>query len=325
MTPCWNFPASVSARMVSKKFNDLALRGKAGTSHIEVDAMGRVIRELERNEGQSGQELVLTIDSGLQDYIIHRLEGLSAAAVVMDALSGEVLALVSTPGFDPNAFNKGLSEEAWRDLVSNAMGPLVNKSISGQYAPGSTFKMMIALAALEDGIISPDQRFFCEGHMELGDSRFHCWKEEGHGAMRIVSALQQSCDVYSSRWRGVLALDRISEMARRFGLGAKLGIDLPYERDGLMPTRDWKLAVVGSSWQLGETLLAGIGQGYVLSTPLQLAVMMARLINGGVAVEPYVTHDLVDGESTLQRPEPVFLPWVFPRPLLPLSRKAWMP
>lgn len=289
-----------------EKIYDLALRGKAGTSHIEVDAMGRVIRELERDEGQSGQELVLTIDSGLQDYIIHRLEGLSAAAVVMDALSGEVLALVSTPGFDPNAFNKGLSEEAWRDLASNSKGPLVNKSISGQYAPGSTFKMMIALAALEDGIISPDQRFFCEGHMELGDSRFHCWKEEGHGAMGIVSALQQSCDVYFFEVALRTGIDRISEMARRFGLGAKLGIDLPSERDGLMPTRDWKLAVIGSSWQLGETLLAGIGQGYVLSTPLQLAVMMARLINGGVAVEPYVTHDLVDWESTLQRPEPVF-------------------
>ncbi|MEE1562449.1 MAG: penicillin-binding protein 2, partial [Alphaproteobacteria bacterium] len=235
-----------------EKIYDLALRGKAGTSHIEVDAMGRVIRELERDEGQSGQELVLTIDSGLQDYIIHRLEGLSAAAVVMDALNGEVLALVSTPGFDPNAFNKGLSEEAWRDLASNSKGPLVNKSISGQYAPGSTFKMMIALAALEDGIISPDQRFFCEGHMELGDSRFHCWKEEGHGAMGIVSALQQSCDVYFFEVALRTGIDRISEMARRFGLGAKLGIDLPSERDGLMPTRDWKLAVIGSSWQLGE-------------------------------------------------------------------------
>ena len=209
-----------------EKIYDLALRGKAGTSHIEVDAMGRVIRELERDEGQSGQELVLTIDSGLQDYIIHRLEGLSAAAVVMDALSGEVLALVSTPGFDPNAFNKGLSEEAWRDLASNSKGPLVNKSISGQYAPGSTFKMMIALAALEDGIISPDQRFFCEGHMELGDSRFHCWKEEGHGAMGIVSALQQSCDVYFFEVALRTGIDRISEMARRFGLGAKLGIEI---------------------------------------------------------------------------------------------------
>lgn len=290
---------------IEKKY-DLALRGKAGTSHIEVDALGRVIRELERDEGQPGQELVLTIDSGLQNFIVRRLGGLSAAAVVMDALSGEVLALLSTPGFDPNAFNKGLSEEAWRDLVSNSKGPLINKSISGQYAPGSTFKMMVALAALESGIISPDQRFFCEGYVELGDSRFHCWRKKGHGWMDMVSALQQSCDVYFYEVARRTGIDRISEMARRFGMGVKLGIDLPSERDGLMPTRDWKLAVIGSSWQLGETLVAGIGQGYVLSTPLQLAVMMARLINGGVAVKPYVTHDLVDGESALQRPEPVF-------------------
>lgn len=290
---------------IEKKY-DLALRGKAGTSHIEVDALGRVIRELERDERQSGQELVLTIDSGLQDFIVRRLEGLSAAAVVMDALSGEILALVSTPGFDPNAFNKGLSEETWRDLVSNSRAPLINKSISGQYAPGSTFKMMVALAALESGIINPDQRFFCHGYVELGDSRFHCWKEKGHGAMDMVSALQQSCDVYFYEVARRTGIDRISEMARRFGLGTKLGVDLPGERDGLMPTSDWKLAVIGSPWQLGETLVAGIGQGYVLSTPLQLAVMMARLINGGVEVEPYVTHDLVDVESTLQRPEPVF-------------------
>jgi len=289
-----------------EKTYDLALRGKAGSSHIEVDALGRVIRELERNEGQSGQELVLTIDSGLQDYIVHRLEGLSASAVVMDTLSGEVLALVSTPGFDPNAFNKGLSEETWRNLVSNSRSPLVNKSISGQYAPGSTFKMMVALAALEGGIITPDQRFLCEGYVELGDSWFHCWKEKGHGSVDMVSALQQSCDVYFYEVARRTGIDRISEMARRFGMGTKLGIDIPSERDGLIPTRDWKLAVIGSSWQLGETLLAGIGQGYVLSTPLQLAVMTARLVNGGVAVEPHVTHDLVEGESALRRPDPAF-------------------
>ena len=289
-----------------EKMYDLALRGKAGTSYIEMDALGRVIRELERDEEQSGQELVLTIDSGLQEFIIRRLEGLSASVVVMDALNGEVLALVSTPGFDPNAFDKGLSEETWRDLVSNTRSPLINKSISGQYAPGSTFKMMVALAALEGGIITPERRFFCEGYVELGDSRFHCWKEKGHGFVNMVSALQQSCDVYFYEVARRTGIDRISEMARRFGLGTKLGIDLPSERDGLIPTRDWKLAVIESSWQLGETLLAGIGQGYVLSTPLQLAVMMARLVNGGVAVKPHVTHDLVDEESTLQRPTPVF-------------------
>ena len=304
--PLLRLPGSRIGKNGVEKAHDLALRGTAGHRHIEVDALGRVIREVDRNEGQPGKDLALTIDSGLQEFIFRHLKDMSAIAVVMDALSGEILAMVSTPGFDPNAFNEGLSTEAWHDLVSNPKGPLINKSISGQYMPGSTFKMMVALAALENGIVSPDQRFFCEGHMELGDRRFHCWKEGGHGAMEMVSALQQSCDVYFFEVARRTGIDRISEMARRFGLGAKLGIDLPGERDGLMPTRDWKLAVEGSSWQLGETLNAGIGQGYVLSTPLQLAVMTARLVNGGVAVEPHVIRNLVNGESILQQSRPVF-------------------
>lgn len=278
---------------IEKKY-DLALRGKAGTSRVEVNAFGRIIQELERDDGQSGQELVLTIDVKLQEFIMRRLRGQSASVVVMDAHSGEVLALVSTPGFDPNAFNKGMSESGWRELISNPHAPLVNKSISGQFAPGSTFKMMVALAALENRIITPDQRINCKGFLELGKRRFHCWKRGGHGSMDMVNGIKQSCDVYFYEIARRTGIDRIAAMAHRFGLGEALGIDLPGERGGLIPTRDWKLAVIGMPWQQGETLLAGIGQGYVLATPLQLAVMMARLVNGGVAVKPYLTRDLVD-------------------------------
>ncbi|MBT4770770.1 MAG: penicillin-binding protein 2 [Rhodospirillaceae bacterium] len=281
-----------------EKNYDLDLRGSAGTSQIEVNALGRVIRELEREEGQPGHEIVLSIDAELQRYVTSRLKGESASVVVMDAYSGEILALVSSPGFDPNAFNKGLSESDWQELITNVKSPLTNKAHSGQYAPGSTFKMVVALAALEDGIVTPEQRFFCPGYVELGDSKFHCWKKDGHGYVDMVGGLEHSCDVYFYELSRRTGIDRIAEMAQRLGFGASSGIDLPNGRDGLVPSRAWKEAVFGGSWQQGETLLTGIGQGYVLATPLQLAVMIARLVNGGREVKPHLTLDSIsDGQS----------------------------
>ena len=276
-----------------EKNYDLDLRGSAGTSQIEVNALGRVIRELEREEGQPGQEIVLSIDAELQRYATNSLKGESASVVVMDAYSGEILALVSSPGFDPNAFNKGLNESEWQDLVTNAKSPLTNKAHSGQYAPGSTFKMVVALAALENGIVTPEQRFFCPGYVELEDSKFHCWKEDGHGYVDMVGGLKHSCDVYFYELARRTGIDRISEVAQRLGLGMASGLDLPNGRDGLVPSRAWKEAVVGGAWQQGETLLTGIGQGYVLATPLQLAIMTARLVNGGHEVNPHLTLDSI--------------------------------
>jgi len=274
-----------------EKVYDLALRGTSGTSQVEVNALGRVIRELERHEGQPGQDISLTIDLNLQRLASERLAGESGSAVVIDVHSGNVLALASTPAFDPNAFNRGLSHEEWRALITNPKAPLANKAIAGQYAPGSTYKMAVALAALEKGVATPETTVTCHGRMRLGNARFHCWKRGGHGPMNMKSAIAQSCDVYFYELAKRTTVDRISAMARRLGLGQTLGIDLPGERDGLLPTRDWKLATIGRPWQLGETLIAGIGQGYVLSTPLQLAVMTARLANGGRAVRPRLTRD----------------------------------
>ncbi len=270
-----------------EKAQDLKLRGKAGSSAVEVNAIGRVVRELSRRDGQPGDDVALTIDMGLQAFVHGRLAGMqSASAVVMDVHTGEVPAMTSTPSFDPNVFTNGVSAEEWRALTADARGPLINKAIAGQYAPGSTFKMMVALAALEAGIASPKHEVFCTGSVKLGNMRFHCWKKYGHGRVDMYKGIQQSCDVFFYDLARRTGVDRIAAMAGRFGLGRVLGVDLPGERPGLIPTRDWKLATLGEPWQLGETLVTGIGQGFVLTTPLQLAVMTARLVNGGRAVKP---------------------------------------
>ncbi len=291
---------------------DLALRGTGGNSQVEVNAFGRVIRELERNEGQPGAEVVLTIDLELQRFVSERLVGESAAVVVIDVRNGEILAMGSTPGFDPNAFNRGLSTDEWSALVNNPMSPLINKAVAGQYPPGSTFKMVVALAALDKKVITPSTRFFCPGSLKLGDSRFHCWKRGGHGWMDLENAIAQSCDVYFYEIAKRTGIEKIAEIANRFGIGAKLGVDLPGEQPGIMPTRAWKQAVFDRPWTQGETLHAGIGQGYVLTTPLQLAVMTARLVNGGYMVIPHLTRDIISDDGAVARgrgePKSVGLP-----------------
>jgi penicillin-binding protein 2 len=272
-----------------EKIHDLALRGKGGSSQVEVNAFGRVIRELERREGEPGAEVKLTIDMGLQNMVAQRLGEESASAVVLDVHSGEVLAMASTPAYDPNAFNTGLSASEWQALVNNPRAPLTNKAIAGRYAPGSTFKMAVLLAALEKGAITPDTKVFCNGFMELGNARFHCWKKHGHGLLDAQGAITQSCDVYFYEAAKRTGIERIAAMAERLGFGHKLGIDLPGERGGLVPTPKWKRGAMDAAWQGGETVITGIGQGYLLVTPLQLAVMTARLVNGGFAVTPRLT------------------------------------
>ncbi|MBT7756706.1 MAG: penicillin-binding protein 2, partial [Rhodospirillaceae bacterium] len=271
---------------------DESLRGKAGNSRVEVNAYGREIRELARQDGQPGDDVVLTIDAGLQEAISRRLADESAAAVVMDIHRGEILAMVSAPSYDPNAFNLGMSTKAWRALVQHPRKPLINKAIAGQYPPGSTFKMIVALAALETGVAGASHRVFCNGVIELGNTKFHCWRHRygGHGWLDMKQAIAQSCDIYFYDIARRIGVDRIADMARRFGLGTALGVELLGERDGLVPSKDWKLAVTGVPWQMGETLITGIGQAYLLTTPLQLAVMTARLANGGIAVTPKLSR-----------------------------------
>lgn len=275
-----------------EKAYDLTLRGSAGTSEVEVNARGRVIRELARDEGEPGKDTTTSLDFALQDFLTQRVaEQRSVAAVLMDSHSGEILAMVSTPSFDPNEFNEGLSIARWQALTGDPLSPLTNKAVAGQYAPGSTFKVAVALAALESGAATASSKVFCPGYLQLGDTRFHCWKPEGHGVLDMHGGIKHSCDVYFYETARRTGIDRIAEMASRLGLGNLTGIDIPGERPGLIPTRAWKKAVLGHPWTQGETLVTGIGQGFVLATPLQLAVMLSRVVNGGKMVTPRIVRE----------------------------------
>jgi penicillin-binding protein 2 len=269
-----------------EKAQDFVLRGAAGTSQVEVNAYGRVVREIATAPGQPGQDVVLGIDMAMQDFVTRRCAAEpSVSCVLLDAATGDVIALVSSPGFDPTAFSTGLTPAMWQELSSDPRNPLTDKAIGGVYPPGSTFKPVVALAALESGSITPETAISCPGYIELGDATFHCWRKGGHGTLRIHDGIKQSCDVFFYETARRTGIDRIAEMAKRMGFGAPLGLDIPGERGGLIPTREWKLATTGVAWQQGETLIAGIGQGSVLATPLQLATMAARLATG-LAVVP---------------------------------------
>ncbi len=275
-----------------------ALRGRAGSRHVEVNAYGRVIRELARDNGVPGDDHILSLDMGLQEYVCARLEDHSASCAVIDVVNGEVLALASVPAYDPNVFARGVTNPEWEELIRNPRAPLSNKSCSGQYPPGSTFKMIVALAALEGGHMSPGEWVFCPGFMRMGNVQFHCWKKGGHGSMAMIDGIMQSCDVYFYEVARRVGVDNIAAMSRRFGFGEILGIGLPGEKAGLVPTSEWKLATYGVPWQKGDTVVIGIGQGYMLTTPLQLAVMAARIGNGGYAVTPTLVREIRRRDGT---------------------------
>jgi penicillin-binding protein 2 len=291
--PIMALPGLRIGRAGLEKHHDLALRGRAGTMELEVNAVGRVIRELDRQEGRPGEDIGLTIDTELQKSVLDRLGEESASAVVLDCRNGEVLAMATNPSFDPSVFNSGVSQAQWVEWTSNRRAPLINKAAAGLYAPGSTFKMVVALAGLEAQAISQSERLNCPGYLDLGDTRFHCWRKGGHGMLDLRGALKNSCDVYFYEVARRTGIDRIAAMSNRFGLGVKLDIELPGARTGLVPTRGWRIAQ-GHAWNIGDTVVHGIGQGFLQLTPLSLAVMAARLATGR-AVQPHLTR-LVGGE-----------------------------
>lgn len=272
-----------------EKLFERDLRGQGGNLKLEVNAFGRIMKEIERIDGISGKRIDLTIDSRLQEIAFDSFGEESGAAILLDVNNGEILAFASAPSFDPNILTQGLNNQDWNDLTMNEKKPLSNKAISGMYSPGSTFKMLVALAGLESGAIRPETRFFCAGKMFLGNHPFHCWKKEGHGYLSVVDALQHSCDIFFYETAQKVGIDKIAEMSRRFGLGSKIDIGLENEKEGLIPDREWKLKRFGENWQQGETVITGIGQGYLLTTPIQLVTMMARLVNGGYEVKPTFT------------------------------------
>ena len=265
---------------------DYKLQGKSGTVKLEVNAYGRVMKEIERDGGHQGESLTLTVDSRLQKAAYEAFGEESGAAVVMDVRSGEILAMVSTPSFDPNLFTNGISYKHWNELSNNERTPLVNKAVSGQYSPGSTFKIVVALAALEAGVIDADTHFYCAGGMEIGNIRFHCWNHYGHGSLNVVEALKYSCDIFFYETALRVGVDKIREMALKLGLGQTLSVGLGNEKSGLIPSKSWKKANYDTLWAPGDSANTGIGQGYVSVTPLQLVTMLSRVVNGGYAVSP---------------------------------------
>lgn len=272
-----------------EKLFEKDLRGQGGNLKLEVNAFGRIMKEIERVDGVVGKRIDLTIDSRLQEIAFDSFGEESGAAILLDVNNGEILAFASAPSFDPNILTQGLNAQDWNALTMNEKKPLSNKAISGMYSPGSTFKMIVALAGLESGAIRPETRFFCAGKMFLGNHPFHCWKKEGHGYLSVVDALQHSCDIFFYETAQKVGIDKIAEMSKRFGLGNKINIGLENEKEGLIPDREWKLKRFGETWQQGETVITGIGQGYLLTTPIQLVTMMARLVNGGYEVKPTFT------------------------------------
>ena len=238
------------------------------------------MRELDRQEGQTGSTLQISTDTALQSYVQARLGQNSASAVVIDCTTGDILAIASSPGYDPNKFVRGISLKDYAELRDNERRPLASKSVQDAYPPGSTFKMITALAALEAGVISPNDTVKCRGHLEVSDRKFHCWKAGGHGNMNLEKSLRESCDVYYYELALKVGIEKISQMAKTFGIGVRHDVPLSAESKGLAPDKKWKLLNRGREWVIGDTVNASIGQGFVLCSPLQLAVMSARLATG---------------------------------------------
>ena len=275
---------------IERQFEDV-LRGSAGVMKVEVNALGRVMRNLDRKEGKPGNNIQLTVDTELQAYIQARLGSESASAVVMNCKNGEILAIASSPSYDPNKFVKGISYSDFNELRDNEFRPLASKTVQDAYPPGSTFKVVTALAALEANIISPKDNFSCGGKMEISNRFFHCWKKGGHGEMDLAKSLIESCDVYFYELALKVGIDRINEMATQLGLGIQHDVPMSAITKGLVPSREWKLKNREQEWLVGDTVNASIGQGYVLSSPLQLAVMAARLASGR-NVKPMLTKSI---------------------------------
>ncbi len=270
---------------------DEKIIGKVGYQRYEVNAYGKRIREILINSGQVGESFKTTLDYEVQKYTNELLKDKAAAVCVMDVYNGDVVSLVSSPTFEPNAFVHGLDKKYWDSLIKDEKKPLTNKALSGLYPPGSTIKTLVALSALENGIIKPLDSFRCKGKIELYGEKFHCWEKKGHGIVNLRKGIQRSCDVYFYEVARKLGVDRLSETAKRFGLGKKVLNDFVEERSGVVPNTKWKKKFIGQNWYLGETLHSGIGQGYFQSTPIQLCLMTAQIANGGFEIKPRILTD----------------------------------
>ena len=275
---------------LEKLLNDEMI-GEPGLQRFEVNAYGKRIKELKLIQGIEGKNFRTTIDEKIQVFSNKQLEGKSGSICVMDIYTGDIVVSVSSPTFNPNKFVHGISRKEWDELIKNERKPLMNKTFAGLYPPGSTIKPIVALSALENDVISPKLVIQCKGNIERYGTKYHCWKEKGHGFMTLRSAIKQSCDIYFYEVSRRLGIDRLSDTAKKFGLGKKVLESFNEEKSGVVPNTKWKLENIGKSWYLGETLISGIGQGYFQTTPLQLCLMTAQLANGGYEIKPRIIDD----------------------------------
>jgi len=273
---------------LEKSFNPL-LVGKAGQREIEVNSNGRIIREISKVDSIKGEEVSLSIDLRIQQYAINLLKSHRAGSInVINIKNGEILCMASTPTYDPNKIIQKPNKEYWESILANTLSPLTNRSIQGLYSPGSTFKMIVAIAALKHGIINTDTTHSCTGKIGFGNRLYHCWKTNGHGKMNVTDAIKQSCDVFFYEISKKLGIDKIAEVAKDFGLGQSYDISLPNQKTGIVPNKKWKKEKKGESWYAGETLISAIGQGFVLTNPFQLAVMTSIIASNGKMIEPTI-------------------------------------
>jgi penicillin-binding protein 2 len=266
------------------------LNGMRGGEQVEVDAAGRKIRVISRKPPVSGASIYLTIDKDLQALVERALVGKKGAIVAIDPNDGEILSMASTPSFNPNVFIRGIDRATWKEISSSKDFPLQNRALCGQYPPGSVFKIIVALAGLEEGVVDPEEEIDCNGVYTLGQHKYHCWKKHGHGKVNLHRALRESCDIYFYKIGERLGVDRIARYAKRFGFGKATGFDAGREKIGLIPTSQWKLKRFGVPWQTGETISTAIGQSFVLVTPIQMATMISTVFNGGTLYKPQMTR-----------------------------------
>ncbi len=276
---------------IERKF-ERELRGDIGNRRVEVNAYGRIIKELTREEGEDGKNIDLTLDVELQNYALSLLGDKSGSITVMDVHRGDLLVFASSPSFSVDLFLNGIDRKSWKQLRNDPKKPLYNKAFEGLYAPGSVFKIVVALAALQAGVVTQEEVIHCNGHYDSGDTRLHCWERQGHGPINMVNALARSCDTYFYELAYRTGIDAIRKMAIKLGLGQKTGVELADEKSGLIPTPEWKMRRFAKEWRIGDTLVVGIGQGYLLATPLQMTMLMARMANGAKNVKPHLIQKI---------------------------------
>ena len=290
---------------IEKVYNAM-LMGADGAKRVVVNSVGREIRVLDEDAPTEGKRLQLTIDYDVQKAIEDgfKVAGFNGAAVVLDPANGDVLGFTSVPSYDPNAFAAGIDRSTWASLNADDLKPLQDRAIQGRYSPGSTFKMAVALAGLEEGIITPDFHAHCAGHANFYGREFACWNKKGHGSIDLRHAIEQSCDVFFYTVANMVGIDKINKWATLLGLGVKSGIDLPNEVQGLVPSTEWKREKLHEKWYAGETISVGIGQGAVAVTPVSMAVYMATLANGGTRVTPHLLKAVDEGAGWKAVPPP---------------------